>query len=218
MRISALCIVLALLSGCVALTSMETGRAIGSGQEALRVSASSGVFSEISIDGDRDDVSDEPLPLDFVPVVGAGYTFGIGPRTDLGVQADMAGFASVRVKHQVVGSAASPVAVALGAEAGTHVGALLFGFGYVVGSATATASVHPRPGVAVFASSRHTVVAVEPLSPPPESSRTQGSGWSFPSVTYGVAVGRQRQVGVEVTHAGLGAPSQVSVGYRFRLP
>lgn len=208
------------LSGCVTLTSFETGRAIGKGESAAEVSVASGAYSEVSIDGDRDDVSDESLPLDYVPVPGIKYTYGAGPRTDVGISATMATFVAVHAKHQLIGTRTSPIAVAVGAEAGGNFGAFSFGFGYAYANASAVASYHPSPGLAVFASSRYTDVTVHPISPPPESERLESSGWAFPSVSYGIAVGDRRRVAVEVSHTDFGTlvPAHVAVGVRLRLP
>lgn len=207
------------LPGCLSLPTLDTGRALGGGRGATDLVVASGLYSEVSSGGPRDPFSQDssyeydPVPFDLIPVLQLSQTFGVGPRTDVGVGVTSAAFLSARVKHQVVGTPASPLAVAVGAEGGGHLLAFAFGSAHVYGTAAAVASYHPSPHVAVYAAPRYTAVAFALL---PEEGRPDAA-WAFPSLSYGVALGAAGRFGLEVTHARSGSPRPSQVALRYRL-
>ncbi len=209
------------LSGCLALPSVQTGRALGAGHGELRFSATSACYSDVSISGERDGFvegrhDEGDYPGDYVPVVGVEGAFGVGARTDVGLGFNSAQFLSARVRHQVVGTAASSFAVGVGAEGGVNPAAAVFlGVAYLYGTVPVYASFHPTERVALYVVPRYTVVTVAPV---PESGRTKTSSWRFPGLAYGVALGERHRLAVELAHAdgSTPLPSQVSVAFVFR--
>ena len=208
---------LVLFSGCIPASSLGSGRTVGEDVSTTDVSVTSGAYSDVSVGGDRDpflrDSSDAPVPLDYVPIIEIGMTYGVGPRAEVSVRMNSTSSIGVRAKGQVAGTADSPFAVATGAEGHINVGLLSFGGLYGYGSTFATVSYHPSPQLAAYATLRYTAVGITVDHPGSRPS----SVWSYPSLTYGVAVGKGDRFTAEVSHtrSGFGLPSQVSVGYRF---
>ena len=210
----------ALFSGCVSLPPPDTARTLGADEVAADFTLVSGAFSEVSLGGPRDPASQDstydPIQLDYVPVLTAGVTRGLGSRTDVGVHITSTTFVGGHLKHQFTGTATSRFAAALRVDAGVNTWLLGIGGGlYGHGSASAVVSYHPSAKATLFAAPRYTAVGVTVPGP---LGRPDGR-WMLGSVAYGVAVGESNRLVFEVTHARSGSvlPSQATVGYRHRL-
>ena len=222
-RLLVFSLVLVTQCGCLTLTASETGRTVGKGTAEITVSAASGTYADQSIGGPsddgRDDAADEDAyPGRYIPVVEVGGIIGIGENTDLGFQVDTAQFFSARVKQQLLGTKSSFFAASIGLEGGINPGAFAFGgVAYWYGTVPVYLSLHPREKIALYAVPRYTLTSVNVLDP--SSVERTGSVWNDPALTYGVAIGRDRRVAVELSHFGDASflPSHVSVGFSLRL-
>jgi len=211
--------------GCLTLTTAETGRTVGEGNNELTVSAASGTYADLSVGGPNDDgISkdnrESTYPLNYVPVLEASGAFGIGDRTDIGVRVNSAMFLAARVKQQVIGTPTSLFAASVGLEGGVNPGVLLVGgVAYVYGTVPVYLSLHPRETVALYAVPRYAVTNITTVASAPDAERSGTARWGYPGLTYGVAIGTDRRVFVEVAHLGRGAfaPSQFSVAFSTRV-
>ena len=113
--------VLFLNTGCLSLTSLQSGRTAGKDNFNLVVSGTYGNPLEVP-PGDRD--SSNAMPL---PVFGIDVQSGLGEKTDLGVHLDIATYLGAGLKRQLLGNSDSRFAASIGAEVGINMGYLLLG-------------------------------------------------------------------------------------------
>lgn len=208
--------------GCLTLTATETGRTVGEGNAEMTVSAASGTYADLSIGGSNDTRLDDPADEDeyarYIPVIEVGRVIGIGKRTDIGFQVNSAQFFSARVKQQFFGTKSSFFAASIGVEGGINPGAFVFGgVAYLYGTIPVYLSLHPCENIALYAVPRYAFTSVSEIDP--SSVEREGAFWDYPGLTYGITVGRDRRVAVELSHLGHWSlmPSQLSIGFSLRL-
>jgi len=93
------------------------------------------------------------------------------------------------------------------------------GVAYLYGTIPVYLSLHPRETVALYAVPRYAVTNITTVASAPDAERSGTARWGYPGLTYGVAIGTDRRVFVEVAHLGRGAfaPSQFSVAFSTRV-
>jgi hypothetical protein len=227
MRRVALALLVALVApGCLSVATLDTGRTVGKGAVEVAGGAAAGGFGQTSLSGSNDTgaPSDDDEGIDdtvspVVPVVELAATYGLGPRTDVGVRFDTALFGAARLKHQVLGTRTSPLAASVGLEVGASPMALLVGgVGYGYASAPLVVSYHPHEAFAVYAAPRYTVVtAFQALGPPPAADGRGDAAWGVPGLAYGVTYGTRYRLAAEVSHVDDLRSVQLALGVRIRV-
>jgi hypothetical protein len=119
--LSSLLLSLLFCSGCLSLTTLQSGRTVGKDNFDFVLSGTYGKSLEVP-PGDRDRSNEMPMP-----VLGVDVQSGLGEKTDWMLHLDIATYLGVGLKHQFLGNSDSRFAASLGAEVGINTGYLLLG-------------------------------------------------------------------------------------------
>ncbi len=196
--------------GCLAPTSLQSGRTIGKDKPRLLLSVSSGQYHEnIASFNPNEDVN-------YIPIVEVRQIYGITKTADVGVRFNSLSLLAGDIKFQFLGNQNSVFASSIGAECGIYPFALVNGGLIAYTSIPLYLSVHPTDNLSLFAVPRYTYGFRYIYD---ESSLKPGySAYAnFPGISYGLLFGKEHQFGIEISHfnKNLLKPSQLSIGYIF---
>jgi len=143
------------LSGCVSMSSMQTGRTVGEGKTELNVGGS-GVKYAFILDEEADTASVS------APMIEFDFRYGVTDKLDIGGKVSLLGTSGLYGKYQFLGDQESVLAGSVGA-----------GFGYIQLGADSGVdetnlsifdltvpvyfSVHPAKWVGIYATPRYTL-------------------------------------------------------------
>lgn len=194
-------------SGCLSMTTQQSGRTVGRSNLELMANATIGRYSHNSIFDDQE--------YDHKPVIEIGGTYGLLNNLDLTVKFNSATFLSTQVKYQFIGNRESLFATSIGAEAGfvplyTFVGIMDY---YV--SMPLFASLHPHEKISLFLSPRYVFASSSTFAHPDNAVPEPPDRINFVGNAYGIIIGKKHKGILEIAHFDrrITRPTQVTLGY-----
>lgn len=199
-----------LLSGCLSLPTMQSGRTVGKNNLKFSVSGSFGKYSQNSL-------FDEEGEFDYKPVIGFKGQFGALEKLDIGLNIDHTSFLGPTIKYQYFGDKDSKFASSIGLEAGFNCGIFLFGnFTHYV-TVPLYASFHPTEHFSVYLTPRYIYISEYIFAHPTGGQIGTGDHYNRVRGSYGILIGTNNKLALEVSNLGKDfySPTQFSIGYNY---
>jgi len=197
-----------IMSGCISITSLQSGRTVGKGNVEVAASATYGNYSKYSIDWEE---------YNNLPIAEVGGNFGLNDNLDIGLNINSIFTISSNLKCQFIGNKSSLFASSLGTEAG--ISFLMIGNSvlYYYYSIPLYLSYHPSENISLFITPRYGKSFIEsPGSdnyPDFQSIKTNHFGFS-----YGFSFGNKNKIVLELSNFNktkLYIPTHISLGYVY---
>lgn len=200
-------------SGCLSLSSIQTGRTVGKDNLDAGIYSTYGKYSQNSVLGSASD-------LDNKMVFGVKSNYGLTDKMDIGINIDQTTFIAPSIKYQFLGNNSSKFAARIGTEGGFLFGAYLFGNLTYYLSAPLYTSFHPNSNYAVYCTPRFIHTAEYIYAHPDRDIKPHyGKQINTFGYSYGIIFGKKYKIAIEISHylPQLHLPSQFSVGYKFNF-
>lgn len=207
-----LIIIPSFLCGCLSFPTMQSGRTVGKNNLEVGVSGTYGKYSQNSL-------FDEEGDLDYKPVIGFRWQFGVLERLDIGLNIDQTSFLGPTIKYQYIGNQDSRFASSIGLEAGFNSVAFLFGdFTHYVTVPLYT-SFHPTDYFSFYLTPRYIYISEYIFAHPTGGQLGAGDHYNRIGGSYGLQIGNKHKIGLEVSNFGSDFynPTQFSVGYSYTI-
>jgi hypothetical protein len=200
-----------LLTGCLSLSTIQSGKTLGKDNSELAVSGSYGKFSQISVLDNEGDFDNKPL-------FAVRSQYGVSQRLDLGFRLNQNTFVGPTVKWQIMGDKESTFASSVGLDIGFNFFSFAFGNFTYYATIPLFLSYHPKKNISFYLTPRY-LIASEYIFV--DQSITPGWGDNYTQLgsSYGIILGDKHKIAVEASSYGkyFYKPSIFTIGYIFTL-
>jgi hypothetical protein len=204
-----------LLTGCVSLSSLQSGRTLGKGKRELATNINFGEY--------QTSTAHELLPeLKNIPIIEFAGTVGVRDNLDLSFKFNTAFNLTGQIKYQFIGDKKSLIASSIGGDAGFNMGSP--GSGIFLDfylSIPLYLSIHPTEKLAFYLTPRlcHStfLIAGDPIGDGEIYKETKHLNYA--AFTYGIMFGKTQRFMIEISHSQMynWKPTQVAVGFAFEV-
>jgi hypothetical protein len=149
-----------LLSGCISMSSMQTGRSVGQGNTEINIGGSSVKYAFVVGSEEKDTASVS------APMLEADFRYGVTDKIDIGGKVSLLGTSGLYGKYQFLGDRESVLAGSVGAgfsylQLGAGSGLDEVSFSIFDFTVPVYFSVHPTTWVGIYATPRYTLRLAE---------------------------------------------------------
>jgi hypothetical protein len=200
-----------LLSGCLSLSTLQSGKTLGKDHFELAVSGSYGKFSKISVLDNEGDFDNKPL-------ISARGQYGVSERVDIGLRLNQNTFVGPTVKWQIMGDKESTFASSVGLDIGFNFFAFAFGNFTYYTSIPLYLSYHPKKNISFYLTPRYLITS-EYVFVDQSIDPGKGDTYSLFGGSYGILLGDKHKIAVEASNFGkeLYRPTVLTLGYIYTL-
>jgi hypothetical protein len=200
-----------LLSGCLSLSTIQTGKTIGEDNVELALSGSYGRFSQISVLDNEGDFDNQPL-------ISVSGQYGVSDRVDIGLRFNQNTFVGPTVKWQIMGNKESTFAGSIGLDIGFNFFAFVFGNFTYYTTIPLYLSYHPKNSISFYLTPRYLITS-EYIFVDQSINPGKGDTYSLFGGSYGIILGDKHKIALEASNFGkkLYRPSMLTLGYIYTL-
>jgi hypothetical protein len=199
------------LSGCLSITTLQSGKTVGKNNVDFVLNGSAGYFSQLSFG----DIGEKEI----LPVFEMAGKYGVTENFDMGLKLSSSMYFSPVIQQQFLGDKKSFFAASLGLESGINLGIFLFGVFDFYATVPLLASIHPKDNLSIYFSPRYTLKVESDIGFSESYSFTERGKNNYFGNSYGIIFGKEIKFAVDVSNFGkvLFKPSQISLGVIFSL-
>jgi hypothetical protein len=201
------CVLIFLFTGCISITSLQSGRTEGEGNIELAASATYGKHSHYSLDLEE---------YGNMPIVEIGGTIGLSEDFDFSININSIFSLSSNIKYQFIGNKTSVFASSLGAEAGISFIMLGNALLYYYYSLPLYLSYHISDKAFIFLTPRYGKSFLE--YPSDDNPNFIPRYINHFGISYGISYGKKNRMILELSHfnqMNLIVPTHISIGYAY---
>jgi len=208
-----------LFSGCISLTSMQTGRTLGKNNAEFSANVTYGNFSNTSVYY-QTDTTDVDNVLFSMPNGGLKCSFGLTEKLDLGINIDLLGNVGSNLKYQIIGNKETFFASSIGFDLGFNFVPAIFGFATTNLSIPLFLSIHPTDYLSIYLTPRCFLASNYfygfTYGQMPVADRFLGTTGIFIN-SYGLILGKKNKLAFEISNYSkvFYKPTQFSIGYIY---
>lgn len=205
-------LMIAFISGCVSINSLQSGRTIDKGNLEIAGSLTSGEFTPNSPSLKS---AIDYVQYDYVPVFEATAKYGLYDNFDLALKLNTAGFVMGQVKYQFLGSKKTLFAGSVGADFGAFPVWTIFGVIDTYISVPLYISFHPKDDICLYITPRYSYSSLNFFDQTNDSLNGTSEYLSYGAFSYGLIIGKKNKLMIEVTHSQNNGfkPTQVAIGF-----